>query len=111
MPKLTWLSFPLGLSDPRPPAIPAPELSPLYTVEKDGANVQILRAANHTGTHVDAPRHVIADGLKITEFAPEEFLFTNPVVVDLPLGDCVVVTSDHLQPLAGAIDGADLALF
>jgi arylformamidase len=111
MARFTWLSYPLGLNDPRPPAIPAPELSPLYTIARDGANVQILRAANHTGTHVDAPRHVIEDGVRITEFSPEEFLFTNPVVIDLPLSDCVIVTPEHLEPLAGRIGDADLALF
>ena len=111
MSRYVWLSYPLGLDDPRPPAIPAPELTPLYTVEKDGANVQILRAANHTGTHVDAPRHVIADGLCITEFAPEEFLFTAPVVVDVPMEDCAVVAPEHLEPLSDRMAAADLVLF
>jgi arylformamidase len=111
MSRFTWLSFPLGMNDPRPPAIPPPDLSPLYTIEKDGANVQILRAANHTGTHVDAPRHVIADGLRITDFSPEEFLFPHPVVVDLPLGDGTIVTPEHLELLTEKILPADLALF
>lgn len=111
MAKYVWLSFPLGLEDPRPPAIPAPKLTPLYTVEKDGANVQTLRVASHTGTHVDAPRHVIPDGLCITDFAPEEFVFTRPVVVDLPLPDAAIVTSEYLKPLADKLVGADIALF
>lgn len=111
MPRLTWLSFPLGMEDPRPPAIPAPSLEPLYTVERDGANVQILRTANHTGTHVDAPRHVIPDGLRITEFAPEEFLFGRPAVVDLPLPDHAIAGPEQLEPLAGAMACADLVRF
>jgi arylformamidase len=111
MPRLTWLSFPLGMADPRPPAIPAPSLDPLYTIERDGANVQILRAANHTGTHVDAPRHVIADGVRITEFAPEEFLFTTPAVVDLRLGDREIASPEQLEPLANAMEGTDIVLF
>src|SRR4051794_12645552 len=105
MRRLTWLSFPLGMADPRPPAIPAPSLEPLYTVDRDGANVQILRTANHTGTHVDAPRHVIADGIRITEFTPQEFLFARPALVDLPLADREVVSPEQLVPLANGTDG------
>ncbi len=87
MKKLIWLSYPLDLEGPRPPAIPAPDMSPLYTIERDGANVVILRLANHTGTHLDSPAHVIADGIHITEYAPEELIFTNPQVIDLSLAD------------------------
>jgi kynurenine formamidase len=111
MPDLVWLSYPLDMGDPRPPAIPAPTLTPLYTVEKDGANVQILRVANHTGTHVDAPRHVIEDGLCLTDFAPEEFLFWRPCVIDLPLPDATIVQPEHLTPFAKALEDVDLALF
>src|SRR5439155_22575819 len=81
--KLVWLSHRLGIDDPRPPAIPAPQVSDLYTIEKDGANVQILRLASHTATHLDSPRQVIPDGLVIGDFGPQELVFTRPVVVDL----------------------------
>ena len=60
-----YLSYPLDPADPRPPAIPAPELIPLYTIEKDGASVHTLKIASHTGTHVDTPAHVIA-GRRVT---------------------------------------------
>jgi len=106
-----WLSHPLGLKDPRPPAIPPPRLSEFLTVAKDGASVHVLRVASHTGTHVDAPRHVVEDGLAITDFAPEEFVFTHPVVIDLPLWDCEIVMPEHLAPHAERLGKADLALF
>jgi|SRR5579875_913108 arylformamidase len=111
MSSMIWLSFPLSCDDPRPPAIPAPSLEPLYTIERDGAAVQILRVASHTGTHVDAPRHVIPDGLCLDAFTPEEFVFTRPRVIDVRLPDDAVVTPEHLEPLADRFDGADLALF
>jgi arylformamidase len=110
MPKYVYLSFPLGLTDPRPPAIPAPELAPLYTIAKDGAGVHTLRVASHTGTHVDAPCHVIQGGVPITAFAPEELIFTRPVVVELRAGDDEVVQPELLQPHAPAFQHADLAL-
>jgi kynurenine formamidase len=109
--RYVWLSFPLGLDDPRPPAIPAPTLEPFLTIESDGANVQILRLASHTGTHVDSPLHVVENGISITEFAPEEFIYVKPVVMDLRLADAQVVTSDHLKPFASLLADADIALF
>jgi kynurenine formamidase len=109
--RYTWLSYPLDIRGPRPPAIPAPELSDLYTVAKDGASVQILRVASHTGTHLDTPCHVIAGGVQITEFAPQELIFTRPVVVDLHLADAEIVQPAHLQPHARPLGAADIALF
>jgi len=106
-----WLSFPLNVADPRPPAIPAPELAPLMTIAREGAEVQILRVASHTGTHVDAPQHVIDGGVRITDFSPDELYFTAPVVIDLPLGDEAIVLPEHLLPWEDRLRGADIALF
>lgn len=111
MSKLIWMSYPLGLDDPRPPAIPAPELMPLYTVDKDDAAVQIIKVASHTGTHVDAPCHVVENAVEITEYSPEEFVFTRPVVIDLQMADEQIVMPEDLTPHADALQSADIALF
>ena len=101
----------MALDGPRPPAIPAPELTDLYTVAKDGASVQILRVANHTGTHVDSPCHVVEGAVRITDFRPEELIFTRPAVIDLRLPDATVVMPSHLEPFAERLQQADMALF
>ncbi len=109
--RYVWLSYPLAIDGPRPPAIPAPELTDLYTVAKDGASVQTLRVASHTGTHLDTPCHVIDGGVQITEFAPDELIFTRPVVVDLKLADAEIVQPAHLEADAKGLREADIALF
>jgi arylformamidase len=106
-----WLSFPLDVEGPRPPAIPAPSLTPLMTIARDGAAVQTLCLASHTGTHLDAPRHVVEGGLSIGDFRPEEMVFSRPVVVDLPLSEGTVVMPIHLEPFEAVLREADLALF
>ena len=111
MHRYVWLSYPLTLEGPRPPAIPAPELTSLYTVAKDGASVQILRVANHTGTHVDSPCHVVDGAVRITDLSPEEMIFARPVLIDLRLPDATVVMPRHLEPFAGRLRNADVALF
>lgn len=105
-----WLSHPLDIDGPRPPAIPAPTLRALYTIERDGASVQILELASHTGTHADAPRHVVEDGLTLLDLSPDEFVYRHPVVVDLHLGDREVVMPEHLEPHAPLLARAELAL-
>jgi len=111
MAKYIWLSFPLDINGPRPPAIPQPSLKPLYSVAKDGASVQILQLASHTGTHVDSPQHVVEDGLSIHDFTPEELIFTKPRVIDLALDDAEIVTAELLKPFASSLQKADIALF
>lgn len=105
------LSYVMHPEDPLPPAIPPLQVTPMMSLEAgDEANVFILRMANHTGTHVDAPRHVEMDGLPITAFTPAEFHFTRPVVIDLPLPDAAVVGPDDLTPHLTTIGNADMLL-
>jgi arylformamidase len=109
--RILALSYPLRVDDPLPPAIPPLRLAPKYSLAAgDDANVFIITMANHSGTHVDAPRHVEARGLPITAFEPSDFYFGRPVVVDLPLPDGVVVRPEDLAPHAAAIRSADLLL-
>ena len=109
--KLKWLSYPLGMNDPRPPAIPAPALTNLYTVDADGAAVQIIRVASHTGTHVDAPAHVVEYAVEITEYSPKEFVFTKPIIIDLRMPDAGIVQPLDLEPFLEVLLHADIALF
>lgn len=104
------LSYPLRVGDPLPPAIPPPRLEPFLTLERDGARVYRLDLANHSGTHVDAPAHVIADGLRIEEFSPDGLLFSRPVVIDVQVPDEGVLELADLEVYEAAIDEADLLL-
>jgi len=109
--RILALSYPLRVDDPLPPAIPPLRLAPKYSLAAgDDANVFIITMANHSGTHVDAPRHVEATGLPITAFEPSDFYFEQTVVVDLPLPDGMVVRPEDLTPHAAAIRSADLLL-
>src|SRR3954466_654441 len=61
----------------------------------DSANVSRLELGAHTGTHVDAPRHFIADGAGADELPLEPFV-----------GPCVVAAA---PAAAGAIAAALIA--
>jgi len=107
-----FLSHALSRETPTPPAIPKMELSPFLSLEKgDEANVTLLKFATHTGTHVDAPRHVSPRGLALSDFLPGDLVFDRPVVIDLPLEDDVLVMPSHLQGVARGRSAADLVMF
>ncbi len=109
--KHIFLGFPLSVDTPSPPAIPKMELNPFLSL-KDGneANVTMLKLTTHTGSHVDAPCHVIEGGISISDFAPDELIFTHPIVLDLNLKDEEVVQPEHLQPFVETAKNADLLL-
>jgi kynurenine formamidase len=106
-----YLTYPQRSDAPGPPAIPTLEHSPFLTVDKDGANVTMLKLTSHTGTHLDVPRHVFNDGLSLTDLSPSDFIFTHPVIIDLPAEDAHVVSTDDLRPFVSVGAQADLLLF
>jgi kynurenine formamidase len=76
----------------------------------DQSNVMGMTLLGHVGTHVDAPRHFAPDGLTLTDFAAEEFVFEHPLCIDLPLGDAGLVSRNHLEPHAVGLAQSDLLL-
>ena len=49
---------------------------------KEGANESKLDIHVHTGSHVDAPYHVLGNGKKIDELAPDKFM-VKCILIDL----------------------------
>jgi arylformamidase len=56
------------------PGDPAPSFVSYATLEKDGVNLTKLTLGSHTGTHIDAPRHFIQNGIGIDQISPNKLL-------------------------------------
>lgn len=108
--KLIYLSHPLSMEAPRPPAIPAPELTEFMNIERDGASVHRLAIYSHVGTHLDTAAHVIEGGRHITQYAPEELVFRRPVLVDLRVPDDTVIAPEHFAPYMERLQEADFLI-
>lgn len=63
------------------PGDPKPEISSVFQIERHGFGVTQVSLGTHTGTHVDAPAHVLSQGKGIGDFDPNVF-FGEAVVVD-----------------------------
>jgi kynurenine formamidase len=70
------------------PGDPSPSFVSYATLEKNGVNLTKLTLGSHTGTHIDAPRHFIPDGIGIDQILPSKLVGEAYVcdVSDKPTG-------------------------
>jgi arylformamidase len=67
---------------PTYPGEPRPEFSAHFKLKRDRVNVTRLTMSSHTGTHVDAPKHFIANGQGVDSVALNEFI-GETVILDV----------------------------
>ena len=86
--KATDLTHHLRNGMPTYPGDPQPSFENYSTLTKDGVNLTRIIMGSHTGTHLDAPRHFIRDGIGIDRIPPDR-LIGEAYVADLskkPIG-------------------------
>ncbi|MDO4275477.1 MAG: cyclase family protein [Eubacteriales bacterium] len=80
-------------SSPVYPGDPVPEKAPFLSIEKgDVCNLTMLSMGSHNGTHLDAPRHFIADGRDVSD-----------ILLEKTIGLCKVVEA-HGRLTSGQIE-------
>jgi kynurenine formamidase len=95
--KSTDLTHNLSNGMPIYPGDPPPSFENYSTLQKDGVNLTKIFMGSHTGTHLDAPRHFIPDGIGIDRIPPDK-LIGEAYVTDLskkPIGSGI--TSKDLR--------------
>jgi arylformamidase len=78
------------------------------TVEKDGFTEIKMTMASHTGTHIDAPCHILQDAKSIDQFPVDKFVGTAIVI---PCQDKEEITLEYLQTYEDKIAQVDFILF
>ncbi len=61
------------------PGTEAPRLDEAYTIERNGFAEKMLHLVSHTGTHIDAPGHILPGATRLDGFPAGRFL--GPAVV------------------------------
>jgi kynurenine formamidase len=95
--KATDLTHHLRKGMPIYPGDPSPSFENYSTLQKDGVNLTKITMGSHTGTHLDAPRHFIRDGIGVDRIPPNK-LIGEAYVADLskkPIGSGI--TSNDLR--------------
>jgi arylformamidase len=105
------LSHKLSPDTPTYPGTPGTSFVPNMRIDNgDVANVLVFTTQNHAGTHVDGPWHFNPEGRRIDEIDPAEFVFTSPIVVDIPKNDDEIIGHSDLAGRAPELAGHDLIL-
>ncbi len=76
------------------PGTNPPTLVPANTIESDGFRETVLTMYSHTGTHTDAPAHLISDGITLDRFPASQFVGAAMVL------DCTNLSNSHEIPLS-----------
>lgn len=84
-------------------------LEPLLR-QKNGnvSNTSMIHHFTHNGTHLDTPFHFDSEGKKIQELPIEDFIYENPVLLNIPKKYSDDITLDDLMNFN--IDDADALL-
>ena len=88
------------------PDDPSVRVEPHTAYDEDGSRVRAIRLGSHTGTHIDAPSHLLEDGRTLDTYSPERFTFEAIRVDCTALSDREPITVEDVPD-----DDADLALF
>ena len=78
------------------------------TVDKDGYREHHISMLSHTGTHIDAPRHIMRDGKSLDQFPLDKFIGSAMVIDCRGRND---ISLDFLQTFESRITEVEFVLF
>lgn len=108
-PSLLDLSYPLRADMAVYPGTPPVVLKPLCTIERDGFAENRLEISSHTGTHIDAPAHMLSGGRTLDSY-PLSFFEGRALVIDCSSLPGSRIALSDLLPFSTGIKGVDFVL-
>lgn len=101
------LSHTLESGMPVYPGTDPASLEPTASVERDGYRARRIDVDSHTGTHIDAPAHMLEDGPTLDAYPLDTFRFTARVLDCRPLEAREEVGAATLREAAAFDDGVE----
>ena len=89
------------------PGDPRPQVKDINTIEEHGYNQKFLSFASHTGTHIDAPNHILAGGKTLDTYPLEKF-YGKAAVVEVKTP---TINEDNIVQKIDLIEQVDFVLF
>jgi len=93
------------------PGDPVPAISRGLTHEKDYCHVDVLTLGSHTGTHIDAPYHFLAQGKKIDDLPVKRFVGEGVLVDVSGKTDRSLIGPEDLEPYQSEIADGNFVIF
>ena len=86
------LTHPLSSNTQPYPGSPANEIVDAVDFEKEGFRVKTMQITTHSGTHMDAPAHMLRNG-KTLDAYPADYFYGKALVID-----AVTKAADEISP-------------
>jgi len=92
--KIIDLTHPISENTPMYPGAEAPKLHVTSNHKEHGFMETLISLYSHTGTHIDAPAHLYANGLTLDKYPIEQFVGKALIV------DCRLLKKDEKIPMS-----------
>jgi arylformamidase len=89
------------------PGTPPPVLKKFCTIEQDGYTELELSITTHTGTHIDAPAHILKHGRRLEEYEISYFIGK---AVSIDCTSCKSITKELLEDNRILSDGVNFLI-
>jgi arylformamidase len=107
--KITDLTHVIYSDMPVFPGTEQPILEKANTLEKDGFQEAKITMYSHTGTHIDAPAHMLSNGPYLDNLDIEHFI-GNATVLDFSNKAIKLISLDSLKPYKEKIKNVDFVI-
>ena len=92
------------------PGTEGPRITNATSIERDGFAEKLLTMYSHTGTHMDAPAHMIPGAFTLDQFQVGTFI-GPAIVIEVPACPGGGIGLELLEAQAGRLKGCDFVLF
>ena len=103
------LTYPLAAGMPVYPGTPSPVVHAIADFDRDHFRERQLTVSSHTGTHMDAPAHLLNQGKTLDHFPVDQFRGTG-LCIDVSMIRNGVVEWDALQRYQEEMAESDFVL-
>ena len=98
--KIVKLSYDIDEGTPLYPGTPPLKIEKVKEINKgDSCNTSLITFSNHSGTHIDAPRHFLDSGKGTKDYPANKLVYKKPVIIDCPKRPGEVVLPEDLSGL------------
>ena len=109
--KIIDLTHPIAENMPMYPGTDAPTLRMAYSHNEYGFMETLISLYSHTGTHIDAPAHLYANGLTLDKYPIEQFVGKALVVDCHKLKKGEKISMPLIEEKGDRLNEADFILF
>ena len=107
--KITDLTHVIYSDMPVFPGTEQPTLEKINTLEKDGFQEAKITMYSHTGTHIDAPAHMLSNGPYLDNLGIEHFI-GNATILDFSNRTIKLIDLDSLKPYEEKIKNVEFVI-